>query len=210
MKNFTKYFIPMIYIGVVCVMVISVMLVISGIKSFLNEKENYNYTLDSVFDEDVLPVIKTNPDNIIRPYLSENVTIGKDFYDFESDKSKQESSLILYENTYIKNKGIDYVSDEDFDVVSVLDGEVISIEDNEVYGKVLTIKHNDNLKTIYSNIKDVLVTVGYKVSQGEIIATSNSSKLDKKNKSMLHFEVINKNIQVNPEKIYSLNINELK
>ena len=150
MKNFTKYFIPMIYIGVVCVMVISVMLVISGIKSFLNEKENYNYTLDSVFDEDVLPVIKTNPNNIIRPYLSENVTIGKDFYDFESDKSKQESSLILYENTYIKNKGIDYVSDEDFDVVSVLDGEVISIEDNEVYGKVLTIKHNDNLKTIYS------------------------------------------------------------
>lgn len=210
MKNFTKFLIPMIYIGVVCVMVVSVMLVISGIKSFLNENDNYNYTLDSVFDEDVLPVIKTNSDNMVRPYLSETVTIGKDYYDYESDKSKQESSLILYENTYIKNKGIDYVSNEDFDVVSVLDGEVISIEDNEVYGKVLTIKHSDNLITIYSNIKDILVTVGCKTSQGEIIATSASSKLDKNNKSMLHFEVVNKNIQVNPERVYSLNISELE
>lgn len=210
MKNLSKFFIPAVYVGIICVMVLSVMLVVSGIKSFLNEEDNYKYTLDDVFEEDILPVVKTNSDLIIKPYVSDKVKIGKNYYDYESTKDKQESSLIMYKNTYMKNKGIDYVSDEDFDVVSILDGEVISIEDNEVYGKVLTIKHNDNLQSVYCNIKDVLVSVGYKTSQGEIIASSSGSELDKKNKSLLHFEVINNGKQINPEKVYSLNVSELK
>ena len=110
----------------------------------------------------------------------------------------------------MQNKGIDYVSDEEFEIISVLDGEVISIEDNEVYGKVLTIKHNDNLVSVYSNIKDILVSVGYKASESEIIASSMNSKFDNSGKSMLHFELYYKGKAVDPEKFYNKNISELE
>ncbi len=210
MEKYTKYLIPTIYIGVIAVMVVSVMLVVTGVKNYLAEEPKYNYTIDEYFQSDLSPVVSTNSDTIIRPYLADTVKVGKYFYDFESDASKQEGALIYFENTYMQNKGVDYVNDEDFDVLSVLDGEVISVEDNEVYGKVITIKHNDNLKTVYSNVTDVLVTVGYKVSQGEIIASSTASKLDTTNKSLLHFEVYYKESPMDPENLYTLKVNELE
>ena len=97
-----------------------------------------------------------------------------------------------------------------FDVVSILDGEVISIEDNEIYGKVVKIKHNDNLISVYSNVKDVLVNVGYKVSQGEMIATSDKYKLDTNVNSLLHFEVYYKEKAIDPESMYTLSVSDLK
>lgn len=210
MEKYTKYLMPTIYIGVIAVMVVSVMLVVTGVKNYLTEEPKYNYTLDDFFQSDISPVIKTESDTIIRPYIDDGVKVGKYFYDFESDEKKQEDALIYFENTYMQNKGVDYVNDEDFDVLSVLDGEVISIEDNEVYGKVVTIKHNDNLKTVYSNLTNVLVTVGYKVSQGEIIASATSSKLDTTDKSLLHFEVYYKENPMDPENLYTLKVNELE
>ena len=210
MEKYTKYLMPTIYIGVIAVMVVSVMLVVTGVKNYLTEEPKYNYTLDDFFQSDLSPVVSTKSDTIIRPYIDDKVKVGKYFYDFESDADKQEGSLIYFENTYMQNKGVDYVNDEDFDVLSVLDGEIISVEENEVYGKVITIKHNDNLKTVYSNVTDVLVATGYKVSQGEIIASSTSSKLDTENKSLLHFEVYYKENPMDPENLYTLKVNELE
>ena len=210
MKGISKFFIPIIYVGIISVMVLCVMLVVSGIKVFLSEEGNYKYTLDNVFDSDVLPVIKTSTDVIVKPYVSDKVKIDKNFYNYESDKSKQESSIIFYKNSYMQNKGIDYVSDEEFEIISVLDCEVISIEYNEVYCKVLTIKHNDNLVSVYSNIKDILVSVGYKASESEIIASSMNSKFDNSGKSMLHFELYYKGKAVDPEAFYNKNISELE
>lgn len=210
MNKYGKYFIPAIYFGVIVVMVLSVLLVINGIKNFLSENESPKYVLDDYFS-DISPVMKTENDSkIIRPYINDKVKIGTYFYDYKSDAKKQESSIIQYKNTYIQNKGVDYISDEEFEVVSVMSGEIESIIENEIYGKVITIKHNDNLKTVYSNVKDILVTEGYKVSQGEIIATSSSSKINTNDKSMLHFEVYYKNETIDPENLYTLSVSELE
>ena len=210
MKKKNKIFIASTYFLIVVIMILCVTMVIGGIKSYLKEEPNYNYVIDSVFEDgDILPVINTESNSIIRPYLSEKVKVGKYFYDYESDSKHQESALILYKNTYLQNKGVDYVSDEIFDVVSILDGEVINIEDNEIYGKVLTIKYNDNLKIIYSNIADVLVNIGYKTSQGEIIGVSEKSKFNN-NEYMLHFEVYYKDKQIDPENLYTLSVSELE
>ena len=210
MKKYSKFFIPTIYISIILVMVMCVLLVIGGIKAFLSEKPDYEFTLDDVFDGDVLPVIKTESNNIVKPYISDGVKIVRYFYDYKNDKDKQESSIIVFKNTYIQNQGVDYISEEDFDVVSVFDGEVVSIEDNEVYGKVIRIKHNDNLESIYCNVKDILISVGYKTSQGELIAKSNSSNIDKNDKFMLHFEIEYKGEKINPEELYSVNLSELE
>ena len=210
MRKYGKIFIPVIYISVIIVMVLSVLLVINGVKSFLNEQEKPNYVLDDYFS-DISPVMKTEKnDKVIRPYLDDKVKVGKYFYDYKANDDKKKSSIIVYENTYIQNKGVDYVNTEDFDVVSIMNGEVESIEDNEIYGKIITIKHNDNFKSVYSNVKDILVTVGYKVSQGEIIAASNSSKIDKEHASLLHFEVYYKGEAIDPENLYTLSVSELE
>lgn len=210
MKKYSKIIIPSIYVGVIGVMVVSCLLVVSGIKNFLNERKDYDYTLDKVFIKDTIPVSKNESNMIVKPYTNDKVKVYSYFYDFEGDSKKQLDSLIYYENTYMQNNGVDYSNDEDFDVVSILDGEVISIEDNAIYGKVVTIKHNDNLKSVYSNVKNVLVNVGYKISQGEIFASSDAYKVDTKVKSLLHFEVYYKDNAIDPENLYTMSVSDLK
>lgn len=211
MNKYSKILLPTFYIGIVMIMVLCVMLVISGVKSFVNGENDLKYTLDNVFESDVLPVSKTANNSIIRPFLSENVKVGKYFYDFESkEEEKQQNSLIFFEDTYMQNNGVDYVNDDVFDVLSILDGEVISIDENEIYGKVVTIKHNDNLKSVYSNITDVLVNVGYKISQGEIFAKSSKSKINTEYNSMLHFEVYYKDNVIDPENMYTMSVSDFE
>ena len=210
MNKYSKIIVPSIYVGVIAVMIVSSILVVSGVKNFLNEKNNYNYTLDKVFVKDTVPVSKTQTNSIVKPYTNDKVKVRKYFYDFESDSKKQVNSLIYYENTYMQNNGVDYTYDEDFEVVSILDGEVISIEDNAIYGKIVTIKHNDNLKSVYSNVKDVIVNVGYKINQGEIFGTTASYKPDTSVKSLLHFEVYYKDNAIDPENLYTMSVSDLK
>ena len=210
MKKYSKIIIPSIYVGVIGVMVVSCLLVVSGVKNFISERKDYDYTLDKVFVKDTIPVSKNESNLIIKPYTNDKVKVYSYFYDFESDTKKQLNSLIYYENTYMQNNGVDYSNEEDFDVVSILDGEVISIEDNAIYGKVVTIKHNDNLKSVYSNVKDVLVNVGYKISQGEIFASTTSYKVDTNVKSLLHFEVYYKDNAIDPENLYTMSVSDLK
>ena len=209
MKTYTKLFIPFIYVGVIAFMSLVTLVVVNGIKSYLKENVNYKYTLDGVFEGDVVPVIKTETDSIVRPYIESKVKVSRYFYDYESDNQRQEESLISYENIYMQNTGVDYSCEEEFDVVSVLDGEVIGIEDSELYGKILTIKHSDNLTTVYSNVDNILVTVGYKVSQGEIIGVSAKTDISN-NIPMLHFEVIHKGEYMDPENLYTLKVSEIQ
>lgn len=210
MNKYSKILLPTFYIGIIAVMVLCATLVVSGVKTYLTNREEMKFTIDNVFDEDTTPVVKTETNTIVKPYIAESVKVGRYFYDFESDEKKQENSLILYEDTYMQNNGVDYVDSKNFDVVAILDGEVISIEDSEVYGKVVTIKHNDNLKSVYSNIDGVLVSVGYKVHQGEIFAMSAKPKLQSDYESMLHFEVYYKESAIDPENMYTLSVSDFQ
>ncbi len=210
MSKYSKVLLPTFYIGIVAVMVLCVMLVVSGVKSFIVEREDMKYTLDNVFDENTKTVVKTENNSIVKPFIAETVKVGKYFYDFESDEKKQQSSLILFEDTYMQNNGVDYIDTKDFDVVSILDGEVVSIEDSDVYGKVVTIKHNDNLKSVYSNVTGVLVNVGYKISQGEVFAMSSKSKISADENSMLHFEVYYKGNAIDPENMYTMAVSDFE
>lgn len=210
MNKYSKILLPTFYIGIIAVMVLCATLVVSGVKTYLANREEMKFTIDNVFDEDTTPVVKTKTDTIVKPYIAESVKVGRYFYDFESDEKKQEKSLILYEDTYMQNNGVDYVDSKNFDIVAILDGEVISIEDSEVYGKVVTIKHNDNLKSVYSNVDGVLVSIGYKVHQGEIFAMSAKPKLQSGYESMLHFEVFYKESAIDPENMYTLSVSDFQ
>ena len=210
MNKYSKILLPTFYIGIIAVMVLCSTLVVSGVKTYLLNRQEMKFTIDNVFDEDTTPVVKTETNIIVNPYISDSVKVGRYFYDFESDEKKQENSLILYEDTYMQNNGVDHVDNKNFDVVAILDGEIISIEDSEVYGKVVTIKHNDNLKSVYSNVDGVLVTVGYKIHQGEIFAMSAKPKLQSDYESMLHFEVFYKESAIDPENMYTMSVSDFQ
>ena len=210
MNKYSKILLPTFYIGIIAVMVLCSTLVVSGVKTYLLNRQEMKFTIDNVFDEDTTPVVKTETNIIVKPYISDSVKVGRYFYDFESDEKKQENSLILYEDTYMQNNGVVYVDNKNFDVVAILDGEIISIEDSEVYGKVVTIKHNDNLKSVYSNVDGVLVTVGYKIHQGEIFAMSAKPKLQSDYESMLHFEVFYKESAIDPENMYTMSVSDFQ
>ena len=206
-KKMIIMIIPSIYISAVVLIVASILLVISSINKYLTIPKDYNYAVDAQF-ENIVPVVETQT-TIIKPFLSEDVKVGKYFYDFEADEERQQNSIIFYENTYMQNSGVDYVSDTVFDVVAVLDGEVISVETDPTLGNIVKLKHDKNLITVYQGIDNIDLKEGSTINQGTIIGTSGTSKINTNYTTSLHFEVYYNGELMDPENFYTLNIADL-
>ena len=82
-----KMIIPSIYVFAVILIVASILLVVTSINKYLTIPKDYNYAVDTQF-ENIVPVVETQT-TIIKPYLSEDVKVGKYFYDFEADEERQ-------------------------------------------------------------------------------------------------------------------------
>lgn len=170
----------------------------------LNNDDNIKHAINQN-EDDLVPVINDNISTlVIRPYLSENVTIGKYFYNYEGTSEEQEKSLVYYENTYMQNSGVDYVSKEKFDVVSILNGEVISIKNDELLGNIVQVRHDNNILSVYQVIDEVRVKEGDVIAQGVIIGTSGKSKINTEYENVLHFEIYHNGEAIDPENFYSL------
>ena len=213
MKSVKKIFVPTIYLIAILSVVGCILLTIMSINKYLTESEKFDYSINGLIDNEVKPVqgednTKKNV-NVIKPFRDEKVTIGRGFYDFEGEQTNQEKSIIFYENTYMQNSGVDYVSDEVFDVISVLAGKVISLDIDEVLGNIVKIEHDKNIITTYQGIDKVALKVGDVVSQGTIVGVSGKSLVNSNYTTSLHFEVNYKGELIDPEKFYSLNVNEL-
>ena len=201
-----KYVLPTIYVLIILVTFLSVSLINNHL---LKNVTNYNYSKSIMRDvtENVLSEIL--PDKFERPYLSENVKLLSGFYSKDYDDESQKNSLIVYQNTYMPSSGTFYASQDEFDVVSVYDGKVKSIKKDEMLGDTVEVQHSDNLTTIYYSLKDVTVRENKENKKGTIIgkATSNNLVTDK---NVLFIEVYLKGKQIDPEKFYELNPNEVK
>lgn len=213
MKSVKKIFVPTIYLIAILSVVGCILLTIMSINKYLTESEKFDYSINGLIDNEVKPVQgEDNTKNnvkVIKPFRNEKVTIGRGFYDFEGEQTNQEKSIIFYENTYMQNSGVDYVSDEVFDVISVLAGKVISVDTDEILGNIVKIEHDKNIITIYQGIDKVALKVGDVISQGTIVGVSGKSLVNSNYTTSLHFEVNYKGELIDPEKFYSLNVNEL-
>lgn len=213
MKSVKKIFVPTIYLIAILSVVGCILLTIMSINKYLTESEKFDYSINGLIDNEVKPVQgEDNTKNnvkVIKPFRNEKVTIGRGFYDFEGEQTNQEKSIIFYENTYMQNSGVDYVSDEVFDVISVLAGKVISVDTAEILGNIVKIEHDKNIITTYQGIDKVALKVGDVISQGTIVGVSGKSLVNSNYTTSLHFEVNYKGELIDPEKFYSLNVNEL-
>lgn len=171
------------------------------------DKENITYVSKNILDN-YIPVINTE-EIIVKPYTSDKVTVDNNFYDYKGTEEDQTKSIILYENTYIQNTGINYTSPEQFDVVSILSGEVIEVKEKELLSKTITIKHSNDIISVYQSLSEVKVKVGDKVTTGQVIGTSGSCKLINATDNNLHFELyINGNI-ANPNEFFDKKLGEI-
>lgn len=200
---------PVVYAiyGVSFLFLLGFLYLISPNTTTLDIEENINYVSKSIL-EDVQPVVSVDQ-TMIKPYTDENVSLLKNFYDYDSEEDTQKNAIIYYENTYMQSSGVAYGGVENFDIVAVLDGTVTSIKEDELLGTIVEIQHENNTYSLYQSISNVKVKENDVVTQGTIIGTSGISNLQKDLGSHLYFEIIKENTPLNPEICYGKSINEI-
>lgn len=172
-----------------------------------NDKDNFDYVSKTIFD-DVIPVVN-EVDVIKRPYLDSDIKILKTFYDYQDDSENQENSLIYNENTYIQNSGVSYGKDSTFDVVAILSGIVIDVKEDNLLGKIIEIRHSNDVISVYQSLSEVNYKINDTVMQGDVIGKSGISNISKELNNHLHFELIVKGLNVNPENYYDKKLADL-
>lgn len=186
--------------------------VIYLVESFVPNKnfseQEYSYVSKTIFD-DVIPVIKVE-EKISKPFTATDVNVLKKYYNKSAEEKEQQQSIIYFENTYMQSNGITYGKDALFDVVSILPGTVEKVSEDEVLGKVVKIKHNDNVSSIYECLSQTTINEGDTVIAGQVIGQSGSSNIEKDTKNIVHFELVINGKTVNPEEYYGKTLNDIK
>ncbi|MEG2322633.1 MAG: M23 family metallopeptidase [Bacilli bacterium] len=169
--------------------------------------DNATYVDEVILDNEV-PVMNVKS-IIIRPYLGKDVTIGRNFYNYQDTEENQKNALIYYQDTYIPNSGVDYKSKDLFDVVAILDGTVTKVTENALLGKMVEITHTNNLVSVYQSLGEVIIKENDKILQGQAIGKSGTANISTDLGNHLHFELIHNSLNVNPEAYYDKNLKEL-
>ena len=211
-KRKLKFFVmPAVY-GILFATVMLSLLVLNKVNTtkVSSNDENYTYVNGSIITKTVpTKSEKTNEVVIEKPYTSDKVSIYKKFYEKEGTDQERENAILFYNNTYVQNTGLIYKGEEQFDVISVLNGTVVDVKDDETLGKVVEIKHDNNLITTYQGLSNVTVKKNQTVNQGDIIGKSGKIKINDDLENALLFEIIHNGNLVNPEKYINKKINEL-
>lgn len=105
-------------------------------------------------------------------------------------------------NVYTGHLAIDFAAEAGTPVKVVYDGVIESVETSYLTGTTVTVKHGDNLKTVYNSIEaDESLVAGAKVTQGQTIGTvSDNNKQEYKDGAHLHFEVYEDGKKISPYK----------
>lgn len=191
---------PVLYISLIFTVIIGLYFTSKVLKQSDNiSLKDITYVSNTILDN-TIPVISVN-DSISNPYIGDNVKIARYFYNLEDDVDRQKESIIYYNNTYMQSSGIDYTSENSFDVISILEGVVIDIKEDELLGKIVEIKHSDELVSSYAGLSEINVSKGENVIKGIKIGKSGSNKINESLGNHLHFEVYKNGINIDPLKV---------
>ncbi|KIL44692.1 hypothetical protein KP77_29130 [Jeotgalibacillus alimentarius] len=129
------------------------------------------------------------------------VTVHKPFYDQSADAAEQQEALVVVNQTYYPNLGVDLVQNgEPFEVTAAMSGKVTLIEEDAFIGNAVEIEH-EGYVTRYQAIDDIAVAEGEEVRQGQVIAQSGVSELNPEAGLHVHFEVLKDGQPVDPVSI---------
>ena len=213
-RKLKPFVLPTLYSLAVVIFILCMFLVQSILNNSLLEanelKDDIEY-VDGDITDDIdkdIPVVATKI-IINKPYIDSSVKVVKNYYDYLSSSEEQEKSIVYYENTYMQNSGIDLSSGNVFDVVSILDGEVISVKEDELLGKIVEIRHENELISVYQSLSEINVKENDKVLANQVIGKSGESNVNKYLGNHLHFELYHHGKVVNPINYFDKNVDEL-
>ena len=170
-------------------------------------KNEFSYVSKTIFD-DIIPVINVE-EKILKPYTADDVKITNTYYDYKGEETAQQNSIMYYENTYMQSTGVFYGKDTKFDVVSILPGTVEEIKEDELLGKIIKIKHNDNVISVYECLSETTIKEGDSVIAGQTIGQSGNCKIKNDVNNNVYFELLINNETVNPEEYYGKTLKEI-
>jgi stage II sporulation protein Q len=208
--NFMKlkpFVFPVLYISLIFMLVVGLYFTTKNMSNDMIESlEDVDYVSNVILD-DIIPVV--NVDTIVsNPYYGTNVTIARYYYNIEDDVDRQKESIIYYNNTYMPNSGVDYTSNSNFEVVSILDGTIIDIKEDELLGKIVEVRHNNELVSSYAGLNEISVQKGESITQGMKLGVSGTNKINESLGNHLHFEVYQNGINIDPLKVIGKKIGD--
>ena len=178
-------------IGILIVACIVTIVAVSG-KEVSTQKPIQNVKPDANIKEDI--VVSTT--TYVVPI--KDATIVKDY-----------SATELQYNETLKqweiHKAIDFIAGENLDVFSITNGIVTNVYNNYLEGSVIEITHDNGLVSVYKSLEVANVSVGDKVSAGQIIGKVGNSMAQELNAGAhLHFELFENGVKINPSNYLDL------
>ena len=199
---------PVLYISLIFTVIVGLYFTSKVLKqSDNNSLKDITYVSKTILDN-TIPVISVD-DTISNPYTDDNVKIARYFYNLEDDMDRQKESIVYYNDTYMQSSGIDYTSENSFDVISILEGVVIDIKEDELLGKIVEIKHTNELVSSYAGLSEINVSKGENITKDMKIGKSGSNKINESLGNHLHFEVYKNGVNIDPLKVIGKKLGDI-
>ena len=199
---------PVLYISLIFTGIVGLYFTSKVLKqSDNNSLKDITYVSKTILDN-TIPVISVD-DTISNPYTGDNVKIARYFYNLEDDMDRQKESIVYYNDTYMQSSGIDYTSENSFDVISILEGVVIDIKEDELLGKIVEIKHTNELVSSYAGLSEINVSKGENITKDMKIGKSGSNKINESLGNHLHFEVYKNGVNIDPLKVIGKKLGDI-
>ena len=185
---------------------------ISGNKETVSTKGDETTAVNKTTDAKTVALLQ---ETIKYPLKEEDITVAKSYYNQEADTKEQMNSLFSYtvgETKYTQeSKGVSLKDSDnkEVNVLAALSGKVLTVKDEVLKGTVVTIEHENGVKTVYTGVYDVAVKAGDELEQGDVIGKTGSSQLEPDSGNVVHFEIVKDDTKLNPSDIIDTKLGDL-
>ena len=185
---------------------------ISGNKETVSTKGAVSTAVNKTTDAKTVALLQ---ETIKYPLEAEDITVAKSYYNQEADTKEQMNSLFSYtvgETKYTQeSKGVSLKDSDnkEVNVLAALSGKVLTVKDEVLKGTVVTIEHENGVKTVYTGVYDVAVKAGDELEQGDVIGKTGSSQLEPDSGNVVHFEIVKDDTKLNPSDIIDTKLGDL-
>ena len=145
--------------------------------------------------------------------IRESYVVTREFFDLDGDASVLANAVMNKGTMFVESKGISFSKENNsvFDVYNVFPGEVTNVSGNDesLEGYTVTIKHENDVTSVYSSLSSVNVNIGDKIDSNVKIGVSGTSINDLDAGIHVHLEIIQNDIYINPKNTIGKEISEL-
>ena len=205
-----------IFIGVITLVlgtVLGISLLSGGERS--NGVANTNSSTDSTTNttqkpnQDTTTEEKVIFEKMILPIEGE-YTIVRYFFDV-NDTDVMQEAVMQAPNYFKECKGVSFAKEDNssFDCIAIFSGVVEEVTEDSLEGKIVTILHDNNIRSIYKSLSEVTVNEGDNVKIGTKIGVAGNSLIDSAANVHVHLEILNNGTYINPINAYNKELTEI-